>query len=47
VGDKVELVPSYLDGTVVRNDKFYGIRNEVEEVWGIMGRNAHTEQISR
>jgi len=27
VGDKVELIPSYLDGTVVRNDKFYGIRN--------------------
>jgi len=41
IGDKVELIPSYLDGTVVRNDKFYGIRDdEVEAVWDIMGRNA-------
>ena len=41
VGDKMELIPSYLDGTVVRNERFYGMRNgEVEAIWDIMGRNA-------
>jgi len=41
IGDKLELIPSYLDGTVVRNEKFYGMRKGVvEEVWEIAGRNA-------
>ena len=41
VGDKIELIPSYLDGTVVRHEKFYGMRNgQVETVWDIMGRDA-------
>lgn len=41
VGDKIELIPSYLDATVIRHDKFYGLRKGgVELVWDNLGRNA-------
>ena len=43
VGDKVQLIPSYLDTTVIRHERFYGIRRDrVEEIFPIMGRNAST-----
>jgi D-serine deaminase-like pyridoxal phosphate-dependent protein len=43
VGDKVQLVPSYLDETVIRHERFYGMRKgEVEIIADIPGRNAST-----
>ena len=39
IGDKIELIPSYLDGTVNCHNRFYGIRKgKVEVVWDILGR---------
>jgi D-serine deaminase-like pyridoxal phosphate-dependent protein len=39
MGDKVELIPAYLDATVSRHNKLYGIRNgKVEIVWNTVGR---------
>jgi len=39
VGDKVELIPSYLDGTVNLFERLHAIRREkVEAVWSISGR---------
>jgi len=41
VGEKIEVIPSYLDGTVVRHERFYGMRDgQVEAIWNILGRNA-------
>jgi len=43
VGDKVELLPSYLDATVIRHQKFYGMRkDQVETTVDILARNAAT-----
>lgn len=40
IGDKIELIPPYLDGTVKLHDKFYGIRKgKIEAVWRILGRD--------
>lgn len=40
VGDAIEIIPSYLDGTVKLHEKFYGIKsNKVESVWKILGRD--------
>lgn len=39
IGDKVEIIPSYLDGTINMHEKLYGIRNnKVEVVWKISAR---------
>jgi len=39
IGDKIEFIPSYLDGTVNMHEKLYAIRNaKVEETWTISGR---------
>jgi 3-hydroxy-D-aspartate aldolase len=44
VGDKVQLIPSYLDATVVRHERFYGMRRDrVEEIFPIIGMNASTQ----
>jgi len=41
VGDKFEVIPPYLDGTVKLHQKFYGIRKDrVEAVWKILGRDS-------
>jgi len=41
VGDKIEVIPPYLDGTVKLHQKFYGIRKDrVEAVWKILGRDS-------
>lgn len=41
VGDKFEVIPPYLDGTVKLHQNFYGIRkNRVEAVWKILGRDS-------
>lgn len=41
IGDKVELIPPYLDGTVKLHERFYGIRNgKIEAVWKILGRDS-------
>jgi D-serine deaminase-like pyridoxal phosphate-dependent protein len=43
VGDKVEFIPSYLDGTMIRHEKFFGMRGDrVELIGDILGRNAST-----
>ena len=43
VGDKVQLIPSYLDATVVRHERFYGMRgNRIEEILPIMTPSAST-----
>jgi len=40
IGDKVEVIPPYLDGTVKLHERFYGIRRgRVEAVWRILGRD--------
>ncbi len=40
VGDQVEFIPSYLDGTVKLHEKFYGVRKgKVECIWNILGRD--------
>jgi D-serine deaminase-like pyridoxal phosphate-dependent protein len=39
IGDKIEFIPTYLDGTVFLHDKFYAVRREkLEAVWNILGR---------
>jgi D-serine deaminase-like pyridoxal phosphate-dependent protein len=39
VGDKIEIIPSYLDGTINMYEKLYGLRkNNVEAVWEISAR---------
>jgi D-serine deaminase-like pyridoxal phosphate-dependent protein len=39
IGDKIELTPSYLDGTVNMHETLYAIRNtKVEATWSISGR---------
>jgi D-serine deaminase-like pyridoxal phosphate-dependent protein len=39
VGDKIEVIPSYLDGTVNMHERLFGIRKgRVENVWSISGR---------
>jgi D-serine deaminase-like pyridoxal phosphate-dependent protein len=39
IGDKIELIPSYLDGTVNMHESLYAIRNtKVEATWSISGR---------
>ena len=43
VGDKVQLIPSYLDATVVRHERFYGMRgNRIEEILPIMVTSVST-----
>ena len=43
VGDKVQLIPSYLDATIIRHEKFYGMRkNRIEQTWPILTTNAST-----
>jgi 3-hydroxy-D-aspartate aldolase len=43
VGDKAELVPSYLDATMIRHERFYGMRKGQIELTGeVIGRNAST-----
>jgi len=43
VGDKVELLPSYLDATVIRHERFYGMRKgQIELIGEVLGRNAST-----
>jgi len=43
VGDKIQLIPSYLDATVVRHERFYGMRgNRIEEIMPIMVTGAST-----
>jgi len=43
VGDKMELIPSYLDATVICHEKLHGMRKgQVELVADILGRNAST-----
>lgn len=43
VGDKLELIPSYLDATVIRHEKFHGMRNsKIEIEWPVLGRSAST-----
>jgi len=40
IGEKIEFIPPYLDGTVKLFDKFYGIRKDkIETVWKISGRD--------
>jgi len=35
VGDKIEFVPSYLDGTMSCHERIYGMKGgRVELVWG-------------
>jgi D-serine deaminase-like pyridoxal phosphate-dependent protein len=39
IGDKVEIIPSYLDGTINMHEKLYGLRrNNVEALWKISAR---------
>jgi D-serine deaminase-like pyridoxal phosphate-dependent protein len=39
IGDKIEFIPSYLDGTVNMHERLYAIRNtKVEATWSISGR---------
>jgi len=39
VEDKIEFIPSYLDGTVNYHSKIYGVRKDhVETVWNTIGR---------
>jgi D-serine deaminase-like pyridoxal phosphate-dependent protein len=41
IGDKIEVIPPYLDGTVKLHQKFYGIRKgKVEAIWKILGRDS-------
>jgi len=41
VGDKIELIPPYLDGTVKLHDRFYAKRKgRIEAVWKILGRDS-------
>lgn len=41
IGDKIELIPPYLDGTVKLHERFYGIRKgKIEAVWRILGRDS-------
>ena len=41
VGDKIELLPSYLDATVIRHERFYGMRKgQIELIAEVLGRNA-------
>jgi D-serine deaminase-like pyridoxal phosphate-dependent protein len=41
VEDKIEFIPSYLDGTVNYHSKIYGVRKEhVETIWNTLGRGA-------
>jgi len=39
VEDRIEFIPSYLDGTVNYHSKIYGVRKErVETIWNTLGR---------
>ncbi|KON30201.1 hypothetical protein AC482_04395 [miscellaneous Crenarchaeota group-15 archaeon DG-45] len=41
IGDKIEIIPPYLDGTVKLHERFHGIRNgRVEAAWEIIGRDS-------
>lgn len=40
IGDKVEFISPYIDGTVKLHERFYGMRKgRVETAWKILGRD--------
>jgi D-serine deaminase-like pyridoxal phosphate-dependent protein len=39
VGDKIEFISLYIDGTINLHEKIYAIRKgQVEAIWSILGR---------